>query len=63
MSGLGIFLRILNGLLMIGIPCLAGFYLVRRGEGGFRPVGIGVAGFILSFWEFQLVCQLVYLRS
>lgn len=48
MSGLGIFLRILNGLLMIGIPCLAGFYLVRRGEGGFRPVGIGVAGFILS---------------
>lgn len=48
MSGFGIFLRILNGVLMIGIPCLAAFFLVRRGKGGFRPVGIGVVGFILS---------------
>lgn len=48
MSNIGIFLRILNGVLMIGIPCLAGFFLVRRGKGGFRPFGIGVVGFVLS---------------
>ena len=33
---------------MIGIPCLVAFFLVRRGKGGFRPVGIGIVGFILS---------------
>lgn len=48
MSDFGIFLRILNGVLMVGIPCLVGYFLVRRGKGGFRPVGIGVVGFILS---------------
>lgn len=48
MSGIGIFLRILNGLLMVGVPILAGYFLVRRGKGGFRPLGLGMAGFILS---------------
>jgi len=33
---------------MLGIPCLAAFFLIRRGKGGFRPIGIGLAGFILS---------------
>lgn len=33
---------------MVGIPCLAAFLLVRRGKGGFRPVWLGAAGFILS---------------
>ena len=33
---------------MLGIPCLAAFFLIRRGKGGFRPIVIGVAGFILS---------------
>lgn len=48
MTGMAIFLRILNGLLMLGIPALGAFFLVRRGRGGFRPIGIGIAGFILS---------------
>lgn len=48
MTGTAIFLRILNGLLMLAIPSLAGILLVRRGKGGFRVIGIGVAGFILS---------------
>ena len=33
---------------MILIPCLAAYILVRRSQGGFRPIGIGVAGFVLS---------------
>ncbi len=48
MSGVTIFLRVLNGLLMIIIPCLAGYLLLRRKGGGFRPIWIGVAGFVLS---------------
>lgn len=48
MTGVALFLRILNGLLMIGIPFLGAFFLFRRVGGPFRPVGIGIAGFILS---------------
>jgi uncharacterized membrane protein YhfC len=48
MTGVAIFLRVLNGILMLLIPCLAAYFLVRRSQGGFRPVGIGVAGFVLS---------------
>lgn len=48
MSGAAVFLRILNGLLMIGIPFLVAYFLFRRAGGPFRPVGIGIAGFLLS---------------
>ena len=48
MTGTAIFLRVLNGVLMLGIPCLAAALLVRRGKGGFRPIWIGVVGFVLS---------------
>lgn len=48
MTGWAIFLRGLNGVLMIAVPCLAAVLLVRRTRGGFRVIGIGVAGFILS---------------
>lgn len=41
-------MRVLNSLLMIGIPCLLVVILVRRGRGGFRTIGIGLAGFVLS---------------
>lgn len=48
MTNWAIFLRALNGILMILIPCLAAYILIRRSKGGVRPVGVGVAGFILS---------------
>jgi uncharacterized membrane protein YhfC len=48
MRGVAIFLRLLNGLLMIGFPCLVGYVLLRRKGGSFRPIWIGVVGFILS---------------
>ncbi|MEE8357172.1 MAG: YhfC family glutamic-type intramembrane protease [Anaerolineales bacterium] len=48
MTLIGLILRILNSLLMIGIPCLLVVILVRRGRGGFRTIGIGLAGFVLS---------------
>lgn len=48
MTIVGLILRILNSLLMIGIPCLLVVILVRRGSGGFRTIGIGLAGFVLS---------------
>jgi len=48
MTIIGLILRILNSLLMIGIPCLLVVILVRRGSGGFRAIGIGLAGFVLS---------------
>jgi len=38
----------LNTLLMVGIPCLLAVILIRRGNDGFRPIGIGVAAFVLS---------------
>jgi uncharacterized membrane protein YhfC len=41
-------LRILNALLMAGIPCLLAVILFRRGNDGFRPIGIGIAVFVLS---------------
>jgi len=43
-----VILRILNTLLMVGIPCLLAVILIRRGNDGFRPIGIGVAAFVLS---------------
>jgi len=43
-----VILRILNTLLMVGIPCLLAVILIRRGNDGFRPIGIGVAVFVLS---------------
>ena len=33
---------------MMGIPLALGMILSKRGKGGFRPIGIGVAGFVLS---------------
>jgi uncharacterized membrane protein YhfC len=48
MSGGGVFLRLLNGLLMVAIPCLVALFILRRRGGGFRPIWIGVAGFVLS---------------
>ncbi len=48
MTGWAIFIRLLNGILMIGIPFAAAILLIRRSKEGFRVVGIGVAGFILS---------------
>lgn len=43
-----VILRILNTLLMVGIPCLLAVILIRRGNDGFRPIGIGIAAFIFS---------------
>jgi len=48
MTVFGLILRILNSLLMIGIPCLLVVILIRHFRGGFRTIGIGVAGFVLS---------------
>lgn len=33
---------------MIGIPLTLGIYLAKKGKDGFRPIGIGMAAFILS---------------
>jgi len=33
---------------MIGIPCLLVVLLIRHFKGGFRTIGIGMAGFVLS---------------
>ncbi|MCJ7733819.1 MAG: YhfC family intramembrane metalloprotease [Anaerolineales bacterium] len=48
MTILALALRIINALLMIGIPCLAALMIYRRGKDGFRPIWIGAAAFILS---------------
>ena len=48
MTAFGLILRILNALLMAGIPCLLAVILIRRGNDGFRPIGIGIAAFVLS---------------
>jgi uncharacterized membrane protein YhfC len=48
MTILGLIFRILNALLMIGLPCLAALLIYRRGRGGFRPIWIGVLAFVLS---------------
>ena len=48
MTILGLIFRILNGLLMIGLPCLAAWLVYRRGQGGFRPIWIGALAFVLS---------------
>ncbi len=40
--------RLLNAVLMLGIPCFLALKLYRRGKGRFRPIWIGAAAFILS---------------
>ncbi len=44
----GLILRLLNAILMLGIPCFLALKLYRRGRGSFRPIWIGAAAFILS---------------
>ncbi len=41
-------MRVLNSLLMVGIPVGAALYYWRKGTGGFRPIWIGALVFILS---------------
>ncbi len=48
MTTFGLILRILNGVLMIGIPIAAAWYFFRRGKGGLRPIWIGALVFVLS---------------
>ena len=48
MTATGVLFRVLNVMLMIGIPVLAAFFLARRGKGGFRPIWIGALAFVLS---------------
>ena len=48
MTNLGIFLRILNSALMVGIPVVAALYFWRKGKLGFRPIWIGALVFVLS---------------
>lgn len=48
MTTAGLILRILNALLMAGIPSLLAVILIRRGNDGFGPIGIGIAVFVLS---------------
>lgn len=48
MSATGIFFRVLNAVLMIGIPLVLALFLTRRGKAGFRPVWVGALAFVLS---------------
>ena len=48
MTTIIIFLRVINFLLMIGIPFFLVLMIYRRGISGFRPVWIGAAAFIFS---------------
>ena len=48
MTALDLILRLLNAVLMLGIPCVLALGLYRRGKAGFRPIWIGAAAFILS---------------
>jgi len=41
-------LRVLNVLIMIGVPAAAAILVYKRGKGGFRPIWIGAAAFVLS---------------
>jgi len=43
-----IIIRLVNIVLMLGIPCFLALKLYRRGKGSFRPIWIGAAAFILS---------------
>jgi uncharacterized membrane protein YhfC len=44
----GMLLRILNILLMVGIPAFLALKLYRKGKDGFRPIWIGALAFIIS---------------
>ena len=48
MTTLNVILRILNAALMLGIPCFLALKIYRRGMGGFKPIWIGAAAFVLS---------------
>jgi uncharacterized membrane protein YhfC len=43
-----VILRVINIVLMVGIPVFLAMKLYRRGVSGFRPIWIGAAGFLLS---------------
>ncbi|MGB2964723.1 MAG: YhfC family glutamic-type intramembrane protease [Anaerolineales bacterium] len=48
MTTTALILRIINALLMVGIPCSLVLILVRCGEDGFKPIGIGIVAFLIS---------------
>ena len=48
MTIFGLILRILNTVLMIGIPAAAALLIYKRGKSGFRPIWIGAVVFVLS---------------
>jgi len=48
MTIFGLIPRILNTVLMIGIPAAAALLIYKRGKSGFRPIWIGAAVFVLS---------------
>lgn len=48
MTVIGLILRVINAVLMIGIPTAAALLIYKRGKSGFRPIWIGAAIFILS---------------
>lgn len=48
MTTISIILRVVNFVLMIGIPVFLAMKIYRRGKAGFRPIWIGAAAFVLS---------------
>jgi uncharacterized membrane protein YhfC len=48
MTTLNVILRIINATLMLGIPCFLALKIYRQGKGGFKPIWIGAAAFVLS---------------
>jgi uncharacterized membrane protein YhfC len=48
MTTISVILRVINFLLMIGIPFFLVLMIFRRGKSGFRPIWIGAAAFIFS---------------
>jgi uncharacterized membrane protein YhfC len=47
-TGIGLFFRIVNGLIMVGVPLAVALYFWRKGKMGFRPIWIGALVFVLS---------------
>jgi uncharacterized membrane protein YhfC len=48
MTTIGIVFRVINIVLMVGIPVSLGVFLIRKGRYGFRPIWIGALAFVLS---------------
>ena len=48
MTTIKLIFRVLNALMMIGLPVLTALLIYHRGRGGFRPIWIGSLAFILS---------------